>query len=78
MPTQVPTQVATEMIRFDAATIAKAESAMAQYLGPLARVVVKRAAVKARDVSELYLMLADQIEDKEEKKAFVRKAISLK
>ncbi len=78
MPTQVPTQVATEMIRFDAATIAKAESAMAQYLGPLARVVVKRAAVKARDVSELYLMLADQIEDKEEKKAFIRKAISLK
>jgi hypothetical protein len=78
MPTQVPTQVATEMIRFDAATIAKAESAMAQYLGPLARVVVKRAAVKARDVSELYLLLADQIEDKEEKKAFIRKAISLK
>ena len=78
MPTQVPTQVATEMIRFDAATIAKAESAMAQYLGPLARVVVKRAAVKARDVSELYMMLADQIEEKEEKKAFIRKAISLK
>lgn len=78
VPTQMPTQVATEMIRFDAATIAKAESAMAQYLGPLARVVVKRAAVKARDVSELYLLLADQIEDKDEKKAFIRKAISLK
>jgi hypothetical protein len=38
--------------------------------------VVRRAAGKARDESELYLLLADQIEDKDERKAFVRKAMS--
>jgi hypothetical protein len=43
----------------------------------VAGVVVKRAAVKARDEAELYLLLADEIEDKDEKKAFVRKAVSI-
>jgi hypothetical protein len=43
----------------------------------VARVVVKRAAMKARDEAELYLLLADEIEDKEEKKAFNRKAVSI-
>ena len=42
----------------------------------MARVVVKRAAMKARDERELYLLLADEIEDKEERKAFTRKAVS--
>jgi len=40
-------------------------------------VVVKRAAPKARDEAELYLLLADEIEDKDEKKAFVRQAVSI-
>jgi hypothetical protein len=40
-------------------------------------VVVKRAAMKARDEAELYLLLADEIEDKDEKKAFIRKAASI-
>jgi len=35
------------------------------------------ASAKARDEAELYLLLADQIEDKEQKKAFVRKAMSV-
>jgi hypothetical protein len=38
--------------------------------------VVKRAALKARDVSELYLLIADEIEDPAEKKAFIRRRIS--
>ena len=36
------------------------------------RVVVKHAAVKARDEAELYLLLAAEIEDAEERKAFSR------
>jgi hypothetical protein len=40
-------------------------------------VMVKRAAMKARDEAELYLLLSDEIEDKEEKKAFIRKAASI-
>ena len=64
-------------MRFDPATLAKAETELAKYIGAVARVVVRRAAAKARDEAELYLMLADQIEDKEQKKAFVRKAMSV-
>ena len=52
--------------------LARAEHRLAQYLGPVARVVVKRAAVKARDEAELYLLLAHEIEDAEERKAFTR------
>ena len=54
----------------------RAERRLAEHLGAVARVVVKRAAMKARDERELYLLLADEIEDKEEKKAFIRRAIS--
>ena len=55
----------------------RAERRLAEHIGAVARVVVKRAAMKARDEAELYLLLADEIEDKEEKKAFIRKAVSI-
>jgi serine/threonine-protein kinase len=64
-------------LRFDPATLAKADTELAKYIGAVARVVVRRAAAKVRDEAELYLLLADQIEDKEQKKAFVRKAMSV-
>ena len=64
-------------MRFDPATLAKADTELAKYIGAVARVLVRRAAAKARDEAELYLLLADQIEDKEQKKAFVRKAMSV-
>ena len=62
--------------RFGPEDLVKAEAALAQHIGAVARVVVKRAAAKARDLPELYLLLADEIEDPQEKKKFVRKAIS--
>jgi serine/threonine protein kinase len=73
----LPTQANSGPPRFDPATLAKAETELAKYIGAVARVVVRRAAAKARDESELYLLLADQIEDKEQKKLFVRKAMSV-
>jgi serine/threonine protein kinase len=60
----------------DAQTLANAEAALAKYIGAVARIVVKRAAAKARDPGELYLLIAEEIEDKNERKAFVRRAIS--
>lgn len=63
--------------RFTAADLASAEADLAQHIGAVARIVVKRAAAKARDLPELYLLLADQIEDAQEKKKFVRKAMSI-
>jgi hypothetical protein len=62
--------------RFPAEILDRAERRLAEHIGALARVVVKRAALKARTESELYLLLADEIADKDEKKAFIRKAIS--
>jgi serine/threonine protein kinase len=62
---------------FTPAQLEKAETDLAQHLGMVARVVVKRAAAKARDLPELYLLLADEIEDPHEKKRFIRKAISV-
>jgi len=39
--------------------------------------VVKRAAAKARDEAELYLLIADEIQDPVERKNFIRKAVSI-
>jgi eukaryotic-like serine/threonine-protein kinase len=66
----------TATTRFSIEVLERAERRLAQYLGPVARVVVRRAAAKARDESELYLLLADDIEDLAERKAFIRRAIS--
>ena len=63
--------------RFPLEVLARAENRLSEYLGPVARVVVKRAAMKARDEAELYLLISDEIEDKAEKKAFIRKAVSI-
>jgi hypothetical protein len=63
--------------RFSAEILNRVAWHLSQYLGPVAQVVVKRAALKARDESELYLMVADEIEDPAEKKAFIRRAISV-
>jgi serine/threonine protein kinase len=60
----------------DAQTLAKAEAALAKYIGAVAKIVVRRAAAKARDPGELYLLIAEEIEDKNERKAFIRRAIS--
>lgn len=69
------TQVA--LARFDPAILAKAEKQLSDYIGAVAKVVVKRAAAKARDEGELYLLIADEISDPAERKGFIRKAISV-
>ncbi|HKU70336.1 MAG TPA: protein kinase [Burkholderiales bacterium] len=63
--------------KFTPEVLARAEAALAQHIGAIAKVVVKRAAAKARDESELYLLIADEIKDQNERKAFIRKAISV-
>ena len=67
---------ATTLQRFGAEILQKAEAALAQHIGGIAKIVVKRAAQKARDERELYLLLGDEIADKEERKTFVRKVLS--
>lgn len=79
-PVGDPTRKATELTvsqKFTPETLQKAEVALAQYIGAIAKVVVKRSAAKARDEAELYLLIADEIKDPAERKAFVRKAVSV-
>jgi hypothetical protein len=63
--------------KFTAETLQRAETALAQHIGAIAKVVVRRAAAKARDEAELYLLIADEINDPAERKAFTRKAVSV-
>lgn len=63
--------------RFNPEELMKAETDLAQYIGAVARVVVKRAAAKAGDIQDLYSLLAQQIDDDEQRRAFLRKAISV-
>ncbi len=63
--------------KFSAETLRKAEAELAQYIGPMAKVIVKRAAAKARFETELYMLIAEEIKDPAERRIFVRKATSL-
>jgi serine/threonine-protein kinase len=63
--------------KFSAELLQRAETALAQHIGAIAKVVVKRAAAKARDEAELYLLIADEIKDPVERKSFIRKAVSV-
>jgi hypothetical protein len=83
-PTTKPPAGATQKVsdasisqKFTAAVLQRAETMLAQHIGAIAKVVVKRAAAKARDESELYLLIADEIKDPTERKSFIRKAISV-
>ena len=73
--TNPPTALAAS--RFPLPVLERAERRLAEHIGAVARVVVKRASMKAKDEAELYLLLADEIEDKDDKKAFIRKAVSV-
>jgi serine/threonine-protein kinase len=72
--TEVATQLAAE--RFSMDVLDKAERRLAHHIGVIARVIVKKAAMRARDEGELYLIIADEIEDAAERKLFIKKAIS--
>jgi serine/threonine protein kinase len=61
---------------FDPAFLARVEVELAQHLGPLARVLVKKSSAKARDRAELFLLLSDNIADPEQRRAFVRKSVA--
>ncbi len=74
--TAVRQQSGPPISNIDPKTLAKAEAALAKHIGAVAKIVVRRAAAKARDAGELYLLIAEEIEDVSERKMFMRKAIS--
>ena len=75
-PDSVPGET-TGREKFSAETLRKAETELAQYIGAMAKVIVKRAAAKARYESELYRLIAEEIKDPAERTIFIRKAVSI-
>ena len=57
---------------FDDASLSTAERQLVKYVGPLARVFVRKAATKAHDSRELYALLAEHIDDRDERERFAR------
>ena len=79
-PTGDPTRKAPDVSisqKFTPEVLQKAETALAQHIGAIARIVVRRSAAKARDEAELYLLISDEIKDPAERKNFIRKAVSV-
>ncbi len=74
-PTSAAPQLPTNSSRFAPEVLKRAESELARHIGAVAAVVIRRAAAIARNEVELYLLIADEIQDPVEKKAFVRKAV---
>lgn len=62
--------------QFDAAFLAAVEAELAHHLGPLARVLVRKSALTARDRAELFLLLSDHIADTGQRRAFIRKSVA--
>lgn len=55
-------------------TLAKVEKDLAKYMGPMARVLVKKESKKTNNLSELYEALAGHISEEKDKKALLKKA----
>ncbi len=56
---------------FDANTLARCEKELARHVGPLARVLIKRAANDSGDLADLYRKLAQHIDAKADREAFL-------
>jgi serine/threonine protein kinase len=74
--TQTDPATAMAASRFPLEVLERAERRLAEYIGGVARVLVKRAAMKARTEAELYVTLGEEIEDKEDRKAFIRRGVA--
>ena len=57
------TTVSTPNPEIDAQSMEHAILVLARYVGPIASVLVKRTAARARNVQDLYLLLADRVEE---------------
>lgn len=64
---RVPAASAT----FAPEVLASAEKALASYVGPLARLLIKEAAGKSGNIKELYAQLAAHIDSEDERRAFL-------
>lgn len=76
---EAPTiQVRTpEMVTLSSNEIQRAERALAMAIGPIAKIVVKRAVPTARSSEDFWLVLAKQIQTDDDRRAFLRCQLDL-
>jgi serine/threonine protein kinase len=72
-PSAPPTAAPTV---FEPDFLAAVEAELANHLGPLAGVLVRKSAGKARDRAELFLLLSDHIANADQRRAFIRKSVA--
>jgi serine/threonine protein kinase len=60
-----------DVITWDQATLERCRKSLASYVGPLAKVIVARAAKQARSIDELYHLVAAEIGDEADRRKFV-------
>ena len=65
-------QPRNQQMAFDAATLSRAEKQLAHHVGPLAKVLIKRAAHDSGNLAELHRKLADLIESEPQRQEFLR------
>jgi serine/threonine-protein kinase len=58
--------------------LAQLEGSLSRHLGPLAKVLIRKTQAETTDFDTFFHLLADQIPDAEEQKAFLAKAAALK
>ncbi len=63
--------LATAAAKFSPEALATAERQLASYVGPLARILIKDAAVKTGNLKELYTQLAAHIDSEDERRSFL-------
>jgi serine/threonine-protein kinase len=73
----VASQMSGSLGSFDQAALERARQDLAVYLGPIAKVLVKQAAAKARTSQELYQQLAEHIPTAAERTAFLKRTPAL-
>jgi serine/threonine-protein kinase len=56
---------------WDAATLKQIEQRLVRYVGPVAKVLVKRGAMQTTDVGQLYQLLAESLSNPDERAAFL-------
>jgi serine/threonine-protein kinase len=67
-PEQVP------VLAISPEALAEIESSLSRHMGPLAKVLIRKSRAETTNFDEFFRMLAEQIPDAEEQKAFLKKA----
>jgi len=72
--TYATSAISGNLLGWEAETLVRVERELAVFLGPLARVLVKRAACKTNNPEELYTMLAAHLERESDQKGFLARS----